>query len=494
MHRLQSKKRSKKKILLGGFTLIEVLFAILLLGIMLSSILLSLSGQYSHIAQSNSQLQAASLAEEGLEAARSIRDMNWSNLSTGPHGLSFSTSGWTFSNTSDTQNGFTRTVTITDATTHERNVDVTVAWIAAGTKTPQTYTLSTRLADWRNLPPGTTPPGGTLDGDWQNPVLDPDPNLINFGAGFRGIALDIASSTLYMAGYGTLSSSYELVILDITNPTTPVKRGAISTGVGINKVVVNAARTYAYVANADKTNQMQIINVSNIDRPTLVKSFGISGNGNTGRSIAMSGNTVYLGTEGPAPQEFNIIDVSSPTNPVLKGSVSIGNDINAIKIGGKYAYVVDDFDNRELSIIDVTTSTSPNIVANVDLPGVNNGESVYYDASTQHVIVGRQLSNVDGEGEVYIIDVHNPRNPVVLGSLDTSANVNTVYAEGNLLFVLSLEAQEFRVYDISNLPTITYYGGVDIGDNEIPTDVRYQNNVFYISVFEQYALRIVTAY
>ena len=355
MRRPLPKKHSKKKRFLGGFTIIEVLFAILLLGIMLSSILLSLSGQYSHIAQANSQMQAASRAEEGLEAARSIRDGSWDALSTGVHGLSFSTGGWTFSNTSDTSNGFTRTVTVSDATTHERNVDVSVSWIPAGEKQAKTYTLSTRLTDWRNLPPGTTPPGGDLSGDWQNPVLDPNPNLIDFGVGFRGIALDIASSTLYMAGYGTQTQAYEVVIIDISNPTSPVKRGAISTGVGINKIVVNASRTYAYVANADKTNQMQIINVSNIDRPTLVKSFGISGNNNTGRSIAMSGNTIYLGTEGPAPQEFNVIDVSSPTNPVLKGSLAVGNDINAIKVYGHYAYIVSDYDSREFDIIDVTT-------------------------------------------------------------------------------------------------------------------------------------------
>ena len=101
---------------------------------------------------------------------------------------------------------------------------------------------------------------------------------------------------------------------------------------------------------------------------------------------------------------------------------------------------------------------------------------------------------MDGEQEVYVLDVHNPANPVILGSMDTAANVDTEYTEGNLLFVLSEEEQEFRVYDISNLPTITYYGGVDLGDNEIPTDIRYQNNVFYISVFEEFALRIVTAY
>jgi prepilin-type N-terminal cleavage/methylation domain-containing protein len=492
MHRPVMKKHLKKKKFFGGFTLIEVLFAIMLLGIMLSSILLSLSGQYAHIAQSNTRLQAASLAEEGLEAARSIRDVSWNALSVGMHGLAFSGSGWTFSSTSDTLNGFTRTVTVSDATTHERNVDVTVKWIPPGEHAQQTYALSTRLADWRNLPPDSGEPGGTLTGDWHDPTIDP--NLIDFGAGFRGIALDLASSTLYMAGYGTLSQSYELVILDISNPLNPVKRGSINTGVGINKVAVNASRTYAYVANANKTYQMQIINVSNIDRPTLVKNFGISGNNNTGRSIALSGNTIYLGTEGPAPYEFNVIDISSPTNPVLKGQLSIGNDINSIKIGGNYAYVVDDIDSSELSIINVTTSTQPALVTDVDLPGSNNGESVFYDATTQHVIVGRQVSAVDGEGEVYVLDVHDPRNPVVLGSMDTAANVNTVYTEGNLLFVLSQEEEEFRVYDISNLPIVTYYGGVDIGDNEIPTDIRYQNNVFYISVFEEYALRIVTAY
>ncbi|MFA5129801.1 MAG: prepilin-type N-terminal cleavage/methylation domain-containing protein [Patescibacteria group bacterium] len=475
-----------------GFTLIEVLFSIMILGILLSTVLLSLSGQLTHVTDSNSRLQAASIAEEGLEAARSIRDTNWSSLAAGAHGLTFSGGNWTFTSASDTTNGFTRTITVTDASAHERNVDVTVAWTPPGSATQQTYTLSTRLADWRNLP-ADSGPGGTLEGDWHAPQSLPGGSLLDFGVGFRGIGLTVSSGTLYMAGFGTISQSYELVLVDVSNPANPVKHGSINTSVGINKVAVNAARTYAFVANANTTNQMQVISVANIDKPTLVKSFGIVGNNNKGRTLVLVGNTLYLGTEGPAPAEFNVVDVSTPTNPVLRGSVSIGNDINEMAVNGHYAYVVDDFDSRELSIIDITTSTSPIVVANVDLPGNNNGESVFYDPVTKRVYVGRQLSTVDGEGEVYVIDAQDPRYPVILGSLDMAANVDTVYAEGNLMFVGSQEEQEFRAYDVSNLPAITYYGGIDLGDNEIPTGNFYRDNVFYISVFERYALRIITS-
>ncbi|MCW1891719.1 MAG: prepilin-type N-terminal cleavage/methylation domain-containing protein [Candidatus Uhrbacteria bacterium] len=472
-----------------GFTLVEVLFSIVLLGVMLSTVLLSLSGQLTHVASSDSEMRAISLAEEGLEAVRSIRDTNWSALTPGTHGLAFTASGWSLSSASDTQDGLSRTVTITDISPTERKVSVDVAWTTkAGT--PRLYELSTMLADWRNLPADDA--GGTLEGDWHNPEIAG--NMLDFGMGFRGIAVDVASTTLYLAGHGSVTAAYELWAVDVSNPNNPFKRGSINTGSGINEVAVDPVRKYAFVANANTSGQLQVINVANPNALSLTKTYGISGNTQKGRSIDLVGNLVYLGTEGPATAEFYVIDVTTVTSPKVKSSAKIGNDINDVMVFGNYAYLATDVDDREVAIVDVSNPSAATVVSLLDLPGGNNTEGLYVDHATGYLYVGRQLSTAPGEPEVVVVDVSNPANPQIIGSLDYDVSVDSVYAEGNLMFVLALGEEEFKAYDVSHLPALTYYGGIDFGVDDVPTDVYYQNNIFYISVFQQYALRIITAY
>jgi prepilin-type N-terminal cleavage/methylation domain-containing protein len=472
-----------------GFTLVEVLFSIVLLGVMLSTVLLSLSGQLTHVASSSAEMRAISLAEEGLEATRSIRDTDWSALTAGSHGLVFGESGWSLSETPEIEDGLTRTVTVTDLSATERKVTVDVTWTPPG-RSPRLYSLSTILADWRNLPEEDL--GGDLEGDWHDPIIVG--NLLDFGNGFRGIAVEVASTTLYLAGHGSVTAAYELWTVDVTDPMDPIKLDAINTGFGVNEVAVDSIRKYAFVASANPSGQMQIIDVSDVNNLRLKKTYGLSGNTQKGRSLDLVGNYVYFGSEGPATKEFYVIDASSITTPSIKSSVAIGNDINDVMVNGGYAYLATDVDDREVAIVDVSDPLDAHVESLVDLPGVNNAEGLFVDPTTGYLYVGRQVSTVPGDMEVAILDVANPLDPQVLGSLDYEVNVDSVYAEGNLLFVLSLGEEEFKAYDISNLPAVVYYGGVDFGVDDVPTDIYYQDNVFYISVFQRYALRIITAY
>lgn len=474
---------------LKAFSLVEVLFATVLLGATISTILVSLSGQVSHISSSSQDLQAAAIASEGIDAARSIRDADWDALEVGVHGLAYANGVWSFAGSSDVQNGYTRTLQVTEVATNERRVAVNVTWKGVAGQ-DRSYGYSTMLANWRNL--DTTPAGGTLTGDWHNPTFIG--NLLDFGQGFRGIAEDIAGGFLYIAGYGSVSTANELVVIDISNPLLPVFRGAINTGTGINKVAVDPVRKIAFAANANKTNQLQIINVSNPDSLKLTKQFGISGNGNTGRSIDLIGNTVYLGTEGPAPAEFYVIDVTNPLSPVVKGSASVGNDVNDVYAYGNYAYIASDVDNREIGIIDVSVPTNPVVRAWINLPGANNVEDLFFDPETNRLYAGRQTDPTTDTPEMVIIDVTNPSSPQLVGQLEYDVSIDSIYAEGNLMIITALGDLEFKTYNVANLPAITYYGGIDFGTEDTPTDIVYADNVFYITVWQRYALRIISAY
>lgn len=474
-----------------GFSLVEVLFSIMLLGLTVSTVLVSLASQTSHVTSSNDELFAKSFAEEGIEAVRSIRDGGWSDLSPGTHGLSFSDGEWSFSGASDTQDGFTRTVTVTDLADHERKIATNIAWKGSGGR-DRNYSVSSILTDWRNIE--TLPDG--FEGDWHFPTFIG--NLLDFGYGFRGIALDTSPDPnlklLYIAGFGTVPSAYEVVIVDVSDPENPHFRGSINIGKGANKLAVNDAGTRVFVASADKNSQLQILDVSNPDEITSIKSFKVTGNSNTGRSIDLDGNYVYLGTEGPDAYEFFVIDVTDVNNPSIGGKVKIGNDINDISAGNGIAIAATDVDDREVTVIDVADPLVATVDKYVDLPGTNDAEEVYYDVDAQRVFVGRKFVDGPNTPEVVILDISTPTNPQIIGQFESDVSVDSLYGIGDKLFITALGDLEYKVYDISDLPDIAYYGGIDFGNDDIPTDMVRKGNYFYVTIWEQMALRIITAY
>lgn len=77
---------------------------------------------------------ATSLANEGIEAALSIRDRGWDGLTVGTHGLALqaSPSEWVFSGTADNTDGLTRVVTVSSVDANTMKVSVVVSWVPQG--------------------------------------------------------------------------------------------------------------------------------------------------------------------------------------------------------------------------------------------------------------------------------------------------------------------------------------------------------------------------
>ncbi len=94
--------------------------------------------------------RAVMLAEEGQEAVRSIKNANFSNLTDGTYGLTFSGNTWSFSGTQDISGAFTRKVIITTPSTNRKNVEVVVSW----QQTPDrvgSVSIPARFSNWRTI-------------------------------------------------------------------------------------------------------------------------------------------------------------------------------------------------------------------------------------------------------------------------------------------------------------------------------------------------------
>jgi len=111
----------------SGFFLVEVVIASALAAFIIIS-LLSLSQNTVDISKrSVEKTQASYLLEEGVEAVKTVRDANWSNISSLTNGttyyLSWNGTNWVISTTPSVIDSFTRTI-VFDAVSRDANDDI----------------------------------------------------------------------------------------------------------------------------------------------------------------------------------------------------------------------------------------------------------------------------------------------------------------------------------------------------------------------------------
>ncbi len=132
----------------SGISLVEILVAGGIFALVISALIGSyLTGQES-TALAGTRERAVLLADEGIEAARSIRDGGWNNLTDGTYGLVLAGDVWTLSGSSDVTDIFTRSVTISTISDTAKDVVVDVDWRQNGQRSGS-ISMETRLTDWQ---------------------------------------------------------------------------------------------------------------------------------------------------------------------------------------------------------------------------------------------------------------------------------------------------------------------------------------------------------
>ncbi len=130
-----------------GFSLVEAVLAGALLGILTTGILGIVWYGEQSIAEAGNRNRAIFLADEALEAVRSIQDANFNDVTAGTHGLSVQNHVWTFSGVSDATDIFSRKVTVHDIDANHKEISASVEWSVHGKYFTQ-ITATTSLTRW----------------------------------------------------------------------------------------------------------------------------------------------------------------------------------------------------------------------------------------------------------------------------------------------------------------------------------------------------------
>jgi hypothetical protein len=140
-----------------GQSLIELIIAIGIFVFVISALSFLILDSYISGRLATEITKADFLAQEGLEAARSIRDNSWSDLTSGNHGLAISGGHWTFQGTSEDISsqlkGGTRIITVENIDPNRKKISSIVDWQFYGGRIEEAK-LVTYLTNWQKISVG----------------------------------------------------------------------------------------------------------------------------------------------------------------------------------------------------------------------------------------------------------------------------------------------------------------------------------------------------
>jgi hypothetical protein len=187
-----------------------------------------------------------------------------------------------------------------------------------------------------------------------------------------------------------------LLVIDISDPTTPALAGSYNTTGYADEVVVSG--DYAYVAGS--FGGLWVIDISDPTTPALAGSYNPISDVSY---VVVSGDYAYMA----ANDSLVVIDISDPTSPTFAGGYNAPDRVSEVTISGDYAYAAGW--SAGLLVIDISDPTSPDSAGSYDTGDRAYGVAVWGDyAYVAEGLVGLQ-----------VIDISDPTNPVLAGSYDT---------------------------------------------------------------------------
>ena len=285
------------------------------------------------------------------------------------------------------------------------------------------------------------------------------------------IALTGPTSVFVVGNYAYVPDGNSLKIIDVSNPASPVIVGSMADGAGVAPFLtapqwINVVGQYAYVpsygtgSSPGNTGALEIIDISN---PTLPVHKGaiLDGNGaapyiNLVNYFSISGNYAYF-PSGATPSEpsgaLEVIDISNPAVPKHAGSLTDG--VGGAKLfkpwsvfaSGNYAYAVSGGNSLEItSIFSPSTPPVATAASNITTSGFTANWTSVSGAA------GYQL-DISRDNFTTFVTNYNSKSESTTSDVVTGLSANGNYQYRLRAFDASGTSSNSNVISVSVLPT-----------------------------------------
>jgi len=308
-------------------------------------------------------------------------------------------------------------------------------------------------------------------------------------------------------GYAYVASSDSLQIIDVSNPSTPIKIGSYDEFLFYSPLeYVEVKGNYAYITHLET---LDIIDVSNPATPSLVTSYEFDSDYIPALHLADNYIYVAYSTFNYENPNIDIIDISDPTNPNRVGQYNSDiYEIYDIYVTNGYVYIASEF----LEIGNVSSSATPTLVGK-NIPFANTFSEVmvannqayiiddqYFqifstnDANNPNLIGKYNINNpravdiignyayiVDYSDGLFILDISAPTNPVLVSNYTQLSRSQMIKVIGSYAYVA---ANGLQVIDISD-PTNPNLVGSYNSSNGFNFDI-VNNYAYFLNLYEEY--------
>jgi hypothetical protein len=223
----------------------------------------------------------------------------------------------------------------------------------------------------------------------------------------------------------TLTADQGMRIVDFTRSDRPRERGGGPTLQGLVGGIATVGENHVYVGSGIQgRHQLDVFDVSDPDRPVLARSLTIF---NFAWELALHGSHLYM------PNEFGleVFDVTNPAEPVVRGGIAFpeiaeNGGATSVAFAGTHAFVSAGWGG--LRVVDISQPANMQVVGSWEAkPATAVGALAYRDGHL-YAAAGPVL---------FVLDVRDPRQPVLLTSVNVSGGAGDILLDGRHAYLAS---------------------------------------------------------
>lgn len=266
-----------------------------------------------------------------------------------------------------------------------------------------------------------------------------------------------------MADYAYICAQDDdaLTVIDVTDRTSPAFAGSVQDSNNIDeprgvRVVDNYAFVVSALVGGGGGGFLNSIDISNPGSPIITDTLAL---GFRAEDIDVAGDYAYI--VGEISDILRIVDISDPTNLVLKGSITGAgspnflNDARRVRVSGSFAYVTVSVDDG-LTVIDVSDVDNPAYEGGIYGAGAPN----FLNTAHGLAISGNfAYIGATGDNSFVVINISTPSNPTYEAKYTHSTNANRlkdIKIVGNYAYCVDGNNGHMAVIDISTPSSPTY--------------------------------------